>query len=455
MIAARFERFASSLDFIRGGNLHKNVQYTALRRSVSNSMILLFSFLLEIRKDDNTMANFFGRVLFFAMMRFLLEDARGYICPIGNFAGCECNIMGTCNAQRDPVPRLDYKLTGYSPTGVEQFGRFIARDKQNLAYLCNDGVVAILYDCENRIPLYSATMMDKRQLKASYQRPNVEFKQSSFPAPHFQAKNSDYEGSSNVQICYQHFPNTGPALIDSDWYKALNPGKAVKPYQLCPSVLTVKGPMDKKAATKKADAKKADAKKEVVKSAEKPLKTSIHRGHLIAAQYGRGDKARILATFTYTNTIPQFGGVNSGPWRVKENALVRWGRKNCAEHNGKETENVRMFIIAGAIPSTLPSTSQERRFFGNKRFSDYQSNEFRINVPITTWTAACCTFHFNDSSGNDKQGTFHTFFALGNYHKANNLVNHPRNFFEKYTDTPIVLFPNNSDCSEEANYIKL
>jgi len=153
LITARFERFASSLDFIRGGNLHKNVQYTALRRSVSNSMILLFSFLLEIRKDDNTMSNFFGRVLFFAMMRFLLEDAGGSICPIGNFAGCECNIMGTCNAQRDSVPRLDDKLTGYSPAGVEQFGIFIERNKQNLAYLCNYGVVAILYDCKNRIPL--------------------------------------------------------------------------------------------------------------------------------------------------------------------------------------------------------------------------------------------------------------------------------------------------------------
>ena len=302
--------------------------------------------------------------------------------------------------------------------------------------------------------------MDKQQLKASYQRPNVEFNQSSFLDPDFQAKNSDYEGSSNVQICYQHFPNTGPALIDSYWYKELNPGKAVKPNQLCPSVLinqnaVAKKAVAKKAVAKKTVAKKTVAKKEVVKSAEKTLKTSIHRGHLIAAQYGRGDKARILATFTYTNTIPQFGGVNSGPWRVKENALVEWGRKNCVEHEEKETENVRMFIIAGAIPSTLRGTSQEHRFFGNKRFSDYQSNEFRVNVPIATWTAACCTFHFKDSSGNDKQGTFHTFFAQGNYPRANNLVNDPRKFFKKYTNTPIVLFPNNSDCSEKANYIKL
>ena len=440
--------------------MHNNVQYTAVRRSVSNSMILLFTFLLEIRTDDNTMANNFGRVLFFAMMRFLLEEARGNICPIGNFTGCECNIMGACNARRDPVSGLDYKLTGCSPTGVEQFGRFIARDKQNLAYLCHDDVVAILYDCENRIPLYAATMMDDRQLKAAYQRPSVGFKQSSFPERDFQANKSDYEGSSKVKICYQHYPNTGPALIDSDWYKALNPGKAVEPYRPCSSVLTDKGPIETRRR-----GHKATARKEVRKKAEKPppvnrkmikLTTSIHKGHLIAAQYGRGDTDRIRATFTFTNTIPQFGGVNSGSWRVKEQALVNWGRKNCAEHNGQETKNVRMFIIAGAIPSTVRGKREQGdRFFGNKGFSDNQSDEFRINVPISTWTAACCTFHFKDSSGSEKQRTFHTFFALENYPRANNLDNHPINFFKMYTNTPIVLFPSNSDCSEEANYINL
>ena len=238
------------------------------------------------------MANF-GRVLFFAMMRFLLEDARGKICPIGNFAGCECNIMGACNAQIHPVPGLDHKLTRCSPTGIEQFGGFIARtDKQNLAYLCNDGVVAVLYDCVNRIPLYSATMMDDKQLKASYQRPNAGFKQSSLLEPDFQANNADYEGSSNVRICYQHYTDTSPALIDSDWYKALNPGKAVKPYQSCPSVLTDKGPIN----TRQTGLSKAGARKTVVKKKErqrtrKPspintnmikLTTAIHKGHMIA-----------------------------------------------------------------------------------------------------------------------------------------------------------------------------
>ena len=198
-----------------------------------------------------------------------------------------------CNAQRHPVPGLDHKLTGYSPTGVEQFGGFIeGTDKQNLAYLCNDGAVAVLYDCVNRIPLYSATMMDEQQLNAAYQRPDVGFKQSSLLEPDFQANNADYEGSSNVRICYQHYTDTSPALIDSNWYKALNPGKAVKPYQSCPSVLTDKGPIN----TRQTGLSKAGARKTVVKKKErqrtrKPspintnmikLITAIHKGHMIA-----------------------------------------------------------------------------------------------------------------------------------------------------------------------------
>jgi len=371
--------------------------------------------------------------------------------------------MGACNAQSDPVSCSDYKLTGCSPTGVEQFGRFIARGKQNLAYLCNDDVVAILYDCENRIPLYSATMINGQHLNAGYGERPSRFKQSPFLEPEFQASDDDYKGSLKVQICYLRDPNTRPALIDSGWYEALNPGKAMKPNQPCSSVLTDEGPIGTRhharrrvlrgKGVKQRRSNPQKAKRDDQKRKPTPtntmikLTTSIQKGHLIAAQYGRGNNSKILATFTYTNTIPQFGAVNSGAWRVRETALINWGRKHCAEH-----DNVRMFIIAGAIPSTVRWT-QKHRFFGKKRFSNYQSKrEFRINVPIAVWTAACCTFHFK---GSDKQGTFHTFFALENYPRAVNFFDNPRNFFKMYTSTSIDLFPSNRDCSEEGNYRSL
>lgn len=73
------------------------------------------------------------------------------------------------------------------------------------------------------------------------------------------------------------------------------------------------------------------------------------KGHLIAAQYGRGDPARISATFTYTNTVPQFASFNSGKWRCSETKLITWGRNNCATSGNMD---VRIFIVVGAIPST-------------------------------------------------------------------------------------------------------
>ena len=98
-------------------------------------------------------------------------------------------------------------------------------------------------------------------------------------------------------------------------------------------VLTDKGAID----TRQRGLSKAGARKAVGKNKERQrigephpintkmikLTTSVHKGHLIA--------------ITYTNTIPQFGGVNSGSWRVREEALVKWGRENCAKHNGKES----------------------------------------------------------------------------------------------------------------------
>ena len=71
------------------------------------------------------------------------------------------------------------------------------------------------------------------------------------------------------------------------------------------------------------------------------------RGHLIAAQYGRGKEARIKATFTYSDAVPQFTPFNSGSWRYGEQGLIKWGRDKCQTGGNID---VRMFIVVGAIP---------------------------------------------------------------------------------------------------------
>lgn len=86
-------------------------------------------------------------------------------------------------------------------------------------------------------------------------------------------------------------------------------------------------------ARKLVDKKWAKVRKSVAKKAidikvcnPALLESEIHKGHLVASNYGRGNKEGMLATFTYTNVVPQFGRFNSGPWQECETKLVEWGK---------------------------------------------------------------------------------------------------------------------------------
>ena len=67
------------------------------------------------------MKKFCGGVLAVVMMGHLLQELSGQ-CQSSGFSGCECNIMEACDVQGNPRPKLDNKSTGYSPSGLEQFG---------------------------------------------------------------------------------------------------------------------------------------------------------------------------------------------------------------------------------------------------------------------------------------------------------------------------------------------
>ena len=98
-------------------------------------------------------------------------------CKWSGFGGCECNILGACDIHGKPKPDLDTKtLSGYAPS-ILQIPTYSNGDgqKQNLAYLCEGNTVAVLYDCNKRIPLYAATVMTGDQLNAKFDRPEIRF----------------------------------------------------------------------------------------------------------------------------------------------------------------------------------------------------------------------------------------------------------------------------------------
>ena len=323
--------------------------------------------------------------------------------------------MEACDAQGNPNPNL----AKYLPTGVDQL---VEQGKRDLAYLCEGGdAVGILYDCHNRIPLYAATVIYGAQLlgvsEGLKRRPK--FKNSRQISIIFQQQDEDYKDASKRELCYLRRGRN--KVVEEEWSKAIrNSFFNAKP---CPRGLSVE--------------------------------KSISRGHLIASQYGRNNQTKKKATFIYTNVVPQFATFNSGSWQEYETKLITWGTQNCAEVKG--ATNVRLFIVVGAIPSTVRGPSKQR-YFGKEGFSDYKKPIlYPVNVPSHMWTAACCTY-------SDKGKLRYRSTAFWRENNPGNALCHRADvgFLTRWLSGWIAggtvsfnLFPQTSQCNNIGNYIPL
>mgnify|MGYP002804030896 CR=1 FL=1 len=269
------------------------------------------------------------------------------MCRTSGFTGCECLFVGGCNWGGNPLfdsaknPNFD----GFAPTEIEQFAYEITPGVKNLGRVCEGETVAILYDCDARIPLYSATMIEGNQAKEKVDRSKASFHASTDPflGVEFQQSDKDYMGSSKHKFCYKDQSTD----TDLNW-----DGKA------CTSS---PGPID--------------------------------RGHMIPAGYARGDAKRVHNTFAYTNMVPQFSVFNRGEWRRAEDSeLVKTWGDECHKAAGMKKLEARIYVIVGAVPTTYTTNS---RFFGRAGFSNFGSDEYRIVVPHIMWTAACCILEDN------------------------------------------------------------
>ncbi|XP_068739549.1 uncharacterized protein [Montipora capricornis] len=371
------------------------------------------------------MAKFVG--LFFALVlsKHLLFQVTGrFSCSSSGISGCECLFLGACDADGKQKDKL--KINKHVPLGLEVLGNTLY-GRQNLAYLCEGRTVGILYDCNYRIPLFAATVIRGSQLsKAPGNRPSKKFILSeSGLDKHFQQSNEDYEKPLQRKICYKR--RSGNEMVDVDWYRAKNLKRPR--YKVC----TGAGSAD--------------------------VETRMHRGHLIASQYGVGDQRLKKLTFVYTNAVPQFADFNSGPWQIAESALVDWCRDNCAK---KGQKNVQIFIVVGAIPSTMLDPSKTR-YFGKNGFSDFQDDtNYRVNVPAEMWTAACCTFEFTkDREKTWQRGVRSTAFWRKNVPGTLPVNRVDVQWLESMLKTKrrkvseIYLFPYTKECRNSTNFIAL
>ena len=119
-----------------------------------------------LARRSRTKANMNVVVFSLVSLSYLFRNAFSYTCRSSGFSGCECNILGACDIQGNRVTRLDNEFTGYAPMGIRQF----QYGQENLAFLCEGKTTTIMYDCNERLPLYSATMMTGNQLNSNYKR---------------------------------------------------------------------------------------------------------------------------------------------------------------------------------------------------------------------------------------------------------------------------------------------
>ncbi|XP_078379739.1 uncharacterized protein LOC144662729 [Oculina patagonica] len=360
----------------------------------------------------------------FALVNYLLFETTGQpsCSTVGTagFTGCECNFLGACGIHGRKIPGLN--ISNHSPKSLELYAH-VSNSKfgRNLAFLCEGNTVAILYDCNNRIPLYAATTVSGNQLSAAPgRRPkgtDGKFRNSGTGLKtRFQQEENDYLFALQRQIRYAS--KRRKDIVDNKWYKA-------------------KFPRTKSSLSSK-------------------YKVTMHRGHMIASQYGIGNYAKKVQTFVYTNAVPQFGVFNSVPWKTCESKLIRWGQVYClCEGAAYTARNVQMFIVVGAIPSTFygpPNT----RFFGSGGFSSYQDDsKFRVNVPTMMWTASCCTYEYT-KKGRTYTVTKSTAFwgenVPGKFECNKVDVGKLEEMLTPRGKTLINLFPSSNECKSKDNY---
>ena len=335
-------------------------------------------------------------------------------CTGNGLLNCACNFIRAC--KYDASKKIFHAFHG-SRNDLEKFVpnvKSFAALASQVTEICEPGNIGIIYDCKNLIPLAATAVLNADQYGASgYKRPRVDFEKSLQIRDDFQQNDDDYTDALRRVPCYETLSKQN--FIEQKWYQALTSGTVVSTTQPCRLGIT---------------------------------KSSIHRGHLIAASYGRGRPDRRIQTFVYTNAVPQFGRINSGRWRIFEQALITWAINNCM--------GAPLHVIVGTIPSTYGTN--KRRFFGKAGFSNFDGpsniffgkSPYRVNVPAFMWTAACC----HSASPFYTKST--AFFAPNKPgHGLVRRVELSRLFLVVRVRAAIDLFPGMPSCKDDRNYIQI
>ena len=235
---------------------------------------------------------------------------------------CDCHFIGACDWTQSPPAPLANPAAAM-PVGINTF----AKDPTNpeTTEICEgtQNTLAIFYECDLRIPLYSARVLTDADMKSTYSAAALRtgFRMSGHIPRQHQQRNGDYGPKAKNQIpCYESTVSkpAGTMYYETNWYSA-----ALK---YGPPPLTCKPT-----------------------GSVKKLLTTIDKGHLIASNYGKSaQNARqtVRDTFYLTNIVPQFADMNRGSWVRNEQILLNWASSKCASTVASR-RNGRLFVIVG------------------------------------------------------------------------------------------------------------
>ena len=126
-----------------------------------------------------------------------------------------------------------------------------------------------------------------------------------------------------------------------------------------------------------------------------PFQGRYQKGHLVPVKILRYSLESVLATFIYTNCVPQIASFNGGQWKRYEQRIEKYARKTCSPNGGTlflitDTSKVKFFRKRdrqGKIKAL--KEMKPLQWFHNK--VDVNKNLGpKIAIPNSMWTVGCC-----------------------------------------------------------------
>ncbi|KAL9959910.1 hypothetical protein ACROYT_G033286 [Oculina patagonica] len=181
------------------------------------------------------------------------------------------------------------------------------------------------------------------------------------------------------------------------------------------------------------------------------------KGHLNAAHINSFDKQHVLATFTYSNAVPQYGHFNRGAWSSFEDKIVDYVTSQCA---GQYGSSAVMYLLTGTSKFRLQvggeKPAHDKGPFEIHYFPS-EDAEDRIVRPNSMWTAGCCVW--NDESGKVRA---QSIAVMGNndFHEERiGMRSMKLEELEKLLvderSQPVALFPSVAECRSNSHLLNI